>query len=471
MPISTSFNKVPYTVAGDSFIFSAKDLSVQRTKNMLVIPSPNSLTPAALVSFPGLKSWSSGAAGEFDRGIYKKEFLSKGWKVSGSTLYSFTSDGTQTSEATIAGSGLVSMAASDTLLFIVAGGNGYTYDGTTLSTLTLSFTPLQVDILNNQFICLASNGIVYFATAGTTSFDSSLAASSLPDNMAGIKVFNQFLLMFGANEIEPWENTGSGDPPFELMNGAIIEDVGLAGQHALCETSQALYFLGSDKIPYRVVNFQSQKLTDQNPGINELFEAYTKETCFVECFKYLGQDLILYVFPTEEKAWCYSHETGLWFELDHDVDAQLYQGKTFSRLFNKTLVGDRQNGNIYELDSATYQNNSTIMVRERVFRPMSGETVGDPRAYLQMKLMQFALETGVGIGDDNPQLIVSYSTDGGRSFGSERWLSLGENGDYQELIEDYSNRKFKDLVVKLRYTENTRFTLYNAAMYVRECGR
>jgi hypothetical protein len=88
-----------------------------------------------------------------------------------------------------------------------------------------------------------------------------------------------------------------------------------------------------------------------------------------------------------------------------------------------------------------------------------------------MRLIQFAVETGVGVDDDNPQMMVSFSTDGGRSYGSERWLSLGESGDYQNTVETYSNRKFKDLVVKIRYTENTRFTLYDSAIYLREAGR
>jgi len=86
-------------------------------------------------------------------------------------------------------------------------------------------------------------------------------------------------------------------------------------------------------------------------------------------------------------------------------------------------------------------------------------------------MIQFAVETAVGIGDDDPQMIVDYSTDGGRSFGAESWLSLGRSGDYQESIEDHSNRKFKDLTVRITYTENTRFTLYDAGIYVRGAGR
>jgi hypothetical protein len=438
---------------------------------MIAVPAPNSLTDsAALYSFPGQKAFSTGVAGEADRGIYKQLFDGKGWKVSGNTLYSFDSAGTQTNEGAIAGGGLVSMADNGTVLFIVAGTTAYTHDKSTLSTLSLTFSPVQVDYLNDQFIVLASDSTVRISDVGTTNFDNinSFTANSASDLMVGIKVFNQFLFNMKGDNIEPWENTGAGNPPFERMNGAIIERVGLANKNAMCDTSDALYFLGADKIPYRVVNFQAQKLTDRNPGIAELFQGYDKDSAFVQCMEVFGQDVILFYFPVNQKVWAVAQQTGLWFELDHDANNTFYKGKTIARLFDKTLIGDRENGNIYELDTGTYQNNGTLIVRERVFRPMAGETVGQPRAYLQMRLIQFALETGLGGTDP---LMVSFSTDGGRSYGSERWISLGGIGDYLEKVETYQNRKFKDLAVKVRYTGNTRFTLYDAAIYVREAGR
>lgn len=474
MPFSTSFQRQPYTIVGDSFISSAKDLSSQYTKNMVPVPAQNSLTnTAALYSFPGLKLWSSGASGEFDRGIHRKPFLANAWKVSGSKLYKIDSTGTQTSQGTIAGSGLVSMADNGNVLFIVGGGTAYTHDGTTLATLSLSFTPAQVDYLNERFVVLDTTGRVHLSDVGATTFGTEIPfeAKSSSDLTRGIKVFDQFLFVAGESTFEPWQDIGSGNPPFARINGVIIESTGLANKNAICGTSQALYFLGNDKIPYRIVSFQARDIAENNPGITTLFETYTKETAYVQCTKVHGQDVVMFVFPTEGKTWCFSEETSLWFELDYNTDGQLYLGKTFAWLFNKILVGDRTNGNIYKLDVDTYQDNSVTRVRERVFRPMAGETLGAPRANLQMKCLQFAVNTGVGVSDDNPQMEVSISTDGGRNFGSSKFLSLGEVGDYIKNVDYYSNTKFKDLMVKIRYTENTAFDLYDSAIWIREAGR
>jgi len=87
-----------------------------------------------------------------------------------------------------------------------------------------------------------------------------------------------------------------------------------------------------------------------------------------------------------------------------------------------------------------------------------------------MKSIQYQVETGVGVDDQNPQMIVQYSIDGGRTYSNERWLFLGKTGDYV-TVEDNSNRKFNDLVVKIKYTEPTAFSIYNANIYIREAGR
>lgn len=475
MPRTTNFETIEYQVAGDSYVSTSKDLSVQRTKNLYPVVAPNCLptTPIALQSFPGLKLWSSGTAGKSDRGIYKRLFNGKGWKVSGGTLYSFDSNGTQTDEGLITGSDIVSMADNGSSLLIIGGSTAYVHDGAGLSILSLSFTPVNVSYLNQQFLILDSTGKVRISDVGSTTFSATnfFEPESSSDDVVATKVFNQFVINFGTDTIEPWENTGVGTPPFERMNGAIIEDVGLLNKDCVTTTKDAMFFLGSDGIPYRMQSFQATKLTEQNHAVAQAFRSAAKTNAFVRGLIVEGQDVIAYTLPSVKKTFCYSVPTGLWFEVTHDVNDSTWLGKTSSFLFDKTLVGDRTNGNIYELDPDTYQDNSVLKDRERVFRPLSGSAIGSPREMLQMKAIRYGVETGVGITDDDPQMMVSYSTDGGRTYSNERTLELGQDGEYINSIEDYRNYKFVDLTVKIRYTENTRFTLYNASIDIRKAGR
>ena len=464
----TIYKKVDYNPAGDSFISSASFISSQYSKNMMAIPSPNALSKVAyLGSFPGLKLWSSGASLEPDRGIYNYLFQNKAWKVSGNTLYSFDSNGTQTAVGTIPGTDLCDIKANDNTLLICNGAGLYSCDGSTVTALSPGFTAVSLDYLNKQFIVSDTDSICRISDVGSTTFnsDNTFLAESQQDEVVAVKVFNQFLFLCGSKTIEPSENTGVGNPPVSRLNGAIIEDTGLLSRTAITNTRSSLYFLGANRIPYRLINFQSENLSEKNPGIAQLFRSYNAN-CFLSSFIANSQEIVAFCFPTDKKVWCFSELTGLWFQLDHDTDDQLWLGKTSAYLFDKQLIGDRANGNIYELDAATYQNNSVPMVRERVFRPLSGEMIAGSRDYFKMRMIQFAVETGVGVGDDNPQMQVSYSTDN-YPFSNEHWLSLGRTGEYLKFVEDYSNKRFKSLVVKVRYTENTRFSIGAAGIYVR----
>ena len=474
MPFSRSFQRQPYSVVGDSFASDASEISSQSTINLIAEPIVNGINNVGVLrSFPGLALWSSGATGDYDRGIHKQLFKGKGWKVSGNTLYSFDSLGTQTNEGTVGGSGRVSMEDNGNVLFIVASGVAYTHNGTSLSTLSLSFTPSQVAYLNERFIVLDNLGNVHLSDVGTTNFGAEIPfqAKSSSDATVGIHVFDQFLFVGGENTFEPWQDVGTGNPPFARVNGVIIEDVGLANKNCFCSTPSALYFLSADNLPYKIVSFQARDISETNPSIYKHFSSYDKTAAYLTGATVRGQKLIFYVFPNDGKMWAYSDKTGLWFELYHDVNKSRYLGSDFVFLFKKTLVSDRQNGDLYELSTTTYTNNSVNFLRERTFKPLAGESLGAPRANFQMKCMQLAVNTGVGVSDDNPQLQVSISTDGGRNFSNQQWINLGEEGDYLKNIEYYSNAKFKDLTVKVKYTENTALDLYDSAMWIREAGR
>lgn len=477
MPVSRSFRSVPYIAAGDSFISKARDISTQDTRNMYVLSTPNSKTQAALISYPGLLPWSTGGATGADRGVYRREFKGLGYQVAGTNLYSISSGGQRAYVGTIAGDERVSMIDNGQVLLVVGGGRMYQYDGTTLTTLStvsgsgVTFTPVDVDYLNDKFIALADNGLIYVANVGETNFVNGFYdAESSPDSTIAIQVFDQTVINLGTDSIEPWEDIGSGTPPLARVAGGIIENTGVANKNAVDITSDALYFLGRDMIPYAMVNFLSSKLTEQNPGIAELFREYTRDTATVYALKWKGQEFVQFRFPTEGKVWVFSPNTGLWFQLDHGVNKQLYRGASTAFLFNRQVVADYESGELYTLDDDTYTNNGVTIVRERTFRPLSGETLGVGRTALQMRSIQYDVETGVGLADQNPQMVVQYSTDGGRSFSNERWLYLGKTGDYV-TVEDNSNRKFNDLTVRIKYTEPTAFTIYNANLYVREAGR
>ena len=81
------------------------------------------------------------------------------------------------------------------------------------------------------------------------------------------------------------------------------------------------------------------------------------------------------------------------------------------------------------------------------------------------------METGVGNPEDvNPQVMVSISTDG-VIFGNEYSVEIGREGNRQRDIDIYSNKYLTDLVVRIRYSANTRFSLYSSCVWLKEVGK
>ena len=100
------------------------------------------------------------------------------------------------------------------------------------------------------------------------------------------------------------------------------------------------------------------------------------------------------------------------------------------------IVGDHQNGKIYELDQDTYTDNGEELKALRSWRALpSGENKGGEVFYNNLKV---DCETGVGLvtgQGSNPQLMLRYSDNGGHTWGNEQWETMGAIGEYSARVE------------------------------------
>ena len=112
------------------------------------------------------------------------------------------------------------------------------------------------------------------------------------------------------------------------------------------------------------------------------------------------------------------------------------------------MVSDRRNGNIYELDFDTYTDNGDVIQHRRDTISINGSTFGKPGAEIFMNFLRLEIESGTSLVTAESQIIMQYSDDNGRSFSAERWLPIGDQGEYRhELIwwgmGTFRNRMFR----------------------------
>ena len=465
-----TFQTIDYPAVGASYQSPSLPASAQRLVNLYPEALDNGLVNVAAHTFPGLKRELTGNAGEFDRGQHI--FQGNSYQVAGSQLYLVSSGYVRTPIGSINGTELVSIADNGTTMVIVTDGFGeYTYDGTTFTATTLGQNPSNVEYLNAQFFYDDDDGRIGVSSIGGTTVPagSYFTPESSPDALVRTYIFNQFIYVFGENTIEPWQPS-VGLPPVERMNGAIIESVGLAGKDAISNTESAMYFVSNNGDAYQLQGFTPKVIS--TVAIANSWRNYTLSDALVQTIDILSLDFVIFSFPTDGKTWGYVEQYGLWFELEHGTAAERWLGNTIIRAYGKVQVADYATGNIYTLDADTYTDNEATTVRERIFAPLAGEKLGKPRQMFQMTELGLSVETGLGNSTErNPLLAISLSTDGGKSYSNERFKEIGQEGQYLKDVKISSNQHFKDLSVKLRYTEPNKFSLFTSYIKIREAGR
>lgn len=464
-----SFTIVDYPAVGASYQSPSLPASAQRLVNMWPEAVQNGLVNVAAHQFPGLKRQLSGSAGEFDRGGHV--FQGQLYQVDGAQLYLVSSGYVRTPIGAIAGTDRVSIADNGTVMVIVTGGDGeYTYDGTTFAATSLGQNPTNVEYLNAQFFYDDDDGRVGVSSIGGTTVPAGnyFTPESNPDSLVRSYIFNQYIYVGSESSFEPWQ-PATGLPPVERMNGAIIESTGLAGRNAITNTEMAMYFVSSKGDAYQLQGFTPKNIS--TVAISYAWTDYTLTDAIVQTFKLFSLDFVLFMFPTDGKTWGYVEQYDLWFELEHGTAGDRWLGNSIFDAYGSVVVAGYASGNIYTLDADTYTDNDETTVRERIFAPLAGEKLGKPRQMFQMSELKLSLETGVGNSTElDPQLAVSFSSDGAQSFSNERFKQLGQEGQYRKDIRINSNKHYTDLTVKLRYTEPTKFSLFTSSIKIREAG-
>lgn len=464
------FMYVDYPAVGESYRSPSLPASAQRLVNMYPEVVKNGLVNVVAHNFPGLLTKLTGNSGEFDRG----EHIFKGnlYQVAGSQLYLVSSGFVRTAIGSINGTGRVSMSDNGDTMVIVTNGDGeYTYDGTTFTAATLGLNPSNVEYLNNQFFYDDDDGRVAVSGIGVTTIPpgSYFTPESNPDTLVRTYVFNQFIYVFSQESIEPWQ-PATGLPPVERMNGAIIENTGLAGKDAISNTETAIYFIDQNGDAQQLQGFAPRQIS--TVAISNEWKGYTLSDALVQVIAIQSLDFVIFSFPTDGKTWGYVEQYDMWFELEHGTAGERWRGNSIIRAYGQVIVADYATGNLYKLDTDTYTDNGVICMRERIFAPLAGEKFNKPRQMFQLNEIGISLETGVGnLVEYEPKLAISVSSDGGKTFSNEKFKQLGQQGEYIKDVKYSTNKHFKDLTVRLRYTEPTKFGLFSAYAKVREAGR
>jgi hypothetical protein len=367
------------------------------------------------------------------------------------------------------GSGRCVIARGRDYLMIVDGTYGYSFNGTAITQITdaqFPTNPTHCAYLDGYFITNSSGTDDYYISdqedpTAWASLDTSRALGS-SDDITALATTNKDLYLFGPSTVEVHYNSQNPDFPFEVYPGGII-DTGIIAPHSLARSGlNGLVFLAGDDqgdaVIARISGFQVEPISepDLNFQINELD---TISDAFSMVHRRHGRNWYTITFPTADKTFEIDVDGKTWHERKSDGIGR-WRGAGIGYLHPAFYIGDYDTGQIYKFSDDVYTENSETIERERYTQVThsNGRRFNTHRLWVEV-------EPGVGLvtgqGSD-PQLMMRFSDDGGKTWSSELWKSIGEIGEYGTGVTFDSLGQSRGRIYHFKLTDPVKFVIVSA---------
>lgn len=340
---------------------------------------------------------------------------------------------------------------------------------TVVTKITSSAYPTEgassVDYMDGYVIWSRTGTRQFFLSApydATTIYALDFAsAESTPSNLLRVLVHNRELWLFKGKGIEPWADTGASPFPFERINGATME-LGCGAALSAAKSDNAIYWLGNDYVVYTAAGYSPQPISNKameeiirkaaaDVGVSDAFGmTYTQggHQFYVLTLPMAGRTLVCDI--TEGFAW---HERQSGTTL---VPAR-WAVNCITSAFGKLFAG-ASGGLVAELDLDTYEDNGEPIRRAVVTPPFYNEGLKAVHTFIEIEC-----ETGVGLNEgqgSDPEVMLRFSDDGGKSWSNERRAALGRTGDRKRRVRFRRLGSFRQRCYEISISDPVKVSAY-----------
>ena len=332
-----------------------------------------------------------------------------------------------------------------------------------------------VDIVDNYFIYNNPNTQQWAASNILSPITYSLSFASKftgPDNLVSLIADHGQVYLLGEQTSEVWADAGTFPFAFQRIPGSSSQH-GIAAKFSVSRVGNSFAYLSKN------IRGQAQIML-MNGYFPERISTHAVENTLVNdnvsdavawTYQQEGHEVYVISFPSLDITWAYDVSTGMWHKwlwCDNFNNYHRHRGNCVANFQNMLLVGDWENGIIYELDPNNYTDNGQNIRRLR----RTPHLVTDfQREYFEE--LQIHFQPGVGIQNPNavipsaapvnqspfyiynnqnytillgqnliignltdtsgvsPQAMLRWSNDGGSTWSNEHWVSIGKEGKYK----------------------------------------
>jgi len=374
--------------------------------------------------------------------------------------------------------GICSLAFNSNQVVIADGANGYLFlpasnsfsllpaafpNGARTVTFVASFFVAEQPGTQQFFVSNANDGSIWSGLAFAS-------ASSYSDNILAVDNLSGNLVIFSQQHMEFWQNIGATPQPFAPILSAANE-FGLAALFSRGHVNQSIIFLAQTRegqVQFvQVTGFNAAVVS--TPDIDSIINGFsTTSDCVALTYETDYHKMYQASFPTANRTFLYDTTTGLWSEAQTgaSVAPTRHIGNLSAYFAGQAIISDYQTNQVYTLSPTAYTDNGATIAREVITRHILSDfnRVRISQVYLDM-------ETGVGLASgqgSDPQIMLQYSKDNGRTWSGERWVSIGMMGKYLTRVLWRRFGSTRDATFKFRMTDPVKFVITNGALKIAE---
>lgn len=422
--------------------------SVNAADNTMVNLFPEAIpeggqTGGFLNRAPGLRKLATVGTGPI-RGLWTHSTGGNdAYVVSGNKFYKLDINYNATLLGTVSGTGPVSIADSGTQIFLACNPDAFVY--TELANTFVQVTDpdfpgaTTVCYIDGYFAFNQPNSQIIWVTDildGTSINPLAFAAAeSSPDQVIAVVNNNREVWVFGQGTTEVWYDAAITPFPLAPIQGAYNE-IGCVAPFSIAKLDNSLFWLGADPRGFGIV-YRNQGYTGKRVSTHAVeyaIQSYGDITDAV-AYTYQQEGHAFYVlnFPSANATWVYDVATNAWHERAGWSNGAFtrHRGQCQMNFNSQTIVGDYENGNLYAFDLDVYADDGQIQKWVRSWRPLPPNQNNLKRT--AQHTLQLTCESGVGINlgqGQDPQVMLRWSDDGGHTWSSEHWISMGKIGEY-----------------------------------------
>lgn len=386
-------------------------------------------------------------------------------------------NGTYNNVPLTGGSGLSAEAT-----IVIAGG---VVTSVTITNGGYNYLPTDIVSIPAASVGGKGSGFTYtVSTVGGGGFDPlDLATKNgYPDDIASIIVMHREIWLIGTLTSEVWYNTGAADFTFGVLAGTFIEH-GTVAKYSIAKQDLSIYWLSQDQqgqaIVMRGTNYTALRISTW--AIENTLMEYARTSRIDDAigmtYQQEGHVFYILTFPTANATWVFDQSNELWHQLawiDNEGNLNRHRANTIANLYGKIVVGDWENGNLYELSL----NNVTDDVDGQGLNSDGTYPITRIRSWPALvnennRVVYQSFTADMEVGTDNgsvdgstienpPKVSLRFSDDRGKTYGNALEQSMGAQGQYLTDISFNRLGMGRGRVFELSWS-NPAFTALNGA--------